>query len=80
MAYGVMLGVPNYGTMYFLIAALHHPMFENSSSFFPVNNISIVLATALCGWLLFKEPLSRVNFFGILLAILSIVLIMATFG
>ncbi len=78
IGHGLLLGIPNYGTMYFLIAALNHPLWGNSSTFFPINNICIVLTTSFCGWLIFKEKLNRTNFFGILLAVISIGLI--TYG
>lgn len=73
--YGIMLGIPNYGSMYFLIAALDHPMWNDSSTFFPLNNISIVITTAIAGWIIFKEKLSALNLLGIVLAIAAIFMI-----
>lgn len=75
VVHGVMLGIPNYGSMYFLIAALNHPMWADSSTFFPLNNISIVITTAICGWIIFKEKLTGLNLIGIVLAIASIFMI-----
>lgn len=75
IGHGVLLGIPNYGSMYFLIAALNHPMWNDSSVFFPLNNISIVITTAICGWIIFKEKLSGLNLTGILLAIAAICMI-----
>ena len=43
--------------------------------FFPINNIGVVLSTALLGYLFFREKLSLVNLAGIVLAIGAILLI-----
>lgn len=73
---GVLLGLPNYGSIYFLLQA-----FENSgmksSVLFPVNNISIVVFSALTAIVFFKEKVSKLNMLGILLALLSIAIISA---
>lgn len=70
---GVLLGVPNFFSMYFLLKALNIPAWE-SSVIFPVNNMGIVVLTAICGWLLFREHLSKINLAGILVAMASIAL------
>jgi drug/metabolite transporter (DMT)-like permease len=75
VGYGILLGVPNYGTMYFLIAALNQPGWS-SSTVFPINNIAIVALSCIVAMALFKEKMSRVNLAGILLSIIAIVLIM----
>lgn len=75
LGYGVLLGVPNYGTMYFLIAALNQPGWS-SSTVFPINNIAIVALSCIVAMALFKEKMSRVNVAGILMSIIAIVLIM----
>lgn len=73
--HGLLLGIPNYGTMYFLIAALNVPGW-NSSTVFPVNNIAIVVASCLVAMVIFKEHLSKINLLGILLAVTAILMIM----
>lgn len=70
---GIGLGIPNYFSMYFLIMGLHSSGLE-SSVFFPVNNISIVILSFICAVALFKEKYSNKNLAGIALAIISIVL------
>ncbi|MBC8046292.1 MAG: EamA family transporter [Fimbriimonadaceae bacterium] len=72
---GISLGIPNYGSMYFLIQALEKSGLA-SSTFFPVNNICVVLLSCLCAWLLFKEKLNVLNVIGIFLSVFAIVLIM----
>jgi len=74
-AHGLMLGIPNYGSMYFLILTLDQPGW-NSSVVFPVNNIAIVALSCLVAMVLFKEKLSRLNIAGIILSIAAIFIIM----
>jgi len=71
---GICLGIPNYFSIFFLLKALQHPTW-NSASVFTINNVAIVMFSTLLGILLFKEQLSKRNWFGILLAILSIVMV-----
>ena len=71
---GICLGVPNYFSIYFLLKALQHPTW-NSASVFTINNVAIVMFSTLLGILLFKERLSIKNWFGIGLAIVSIILV-----
>jgi drug/metabolite transporter (DMT)-like permease len=71
---GIIIGVPNYFSIWFLgkvISAYR----GNSSAVIPVNNMGIVLFSAVMAWLLFKEKLSTVNWTGILLAVGAIALI-----
>lgn len=70
---GIILGVPNYFSIYFMFKALNHPTFE-SSIVFPVNNIGIVVSSTLLAFIIFKEKLSFLNHLGLLLAVLSIAL------
>ncbi len=71
---GVLLGVPNYFSIWCLVAALQS--FPGASSFIiPVNNMAVVLLSAIIAWFFFKEKLSSVNWAGIVLALISILLI-----
>lgn len=71
---GIVLGIPNYGSIYFLLKALSQDG-VSAALIFPINNVGIVAVSALCGFILFKEHLSTRNKMGIILALLSIVLI-----
>jgi drug/metabolite transporter (DMT)-like permease len=71
---GIILGIPNYFSIYFMIKALNTHLFE-SSVLYPLNNMGIVLLSAAGGLLLLKEKLSPVNIAGVLLSIFSIALI-----
>jgi len=72
---GVALGVPNFFSIYFILRALQHPSL-NSSSVFTINNVAIVMLTTLLGMILFREKLSRLNWVGIGMAIVSILLVL----
>ncbi len=71
---GIVLGVVNYYSIYFLLKALQYEGLE-SSTIFTVNNVAIVMMSTLFGLLLFKEHISKKNWFGITLAIISIILV-----
>ena len=71
---GFYLGVPNYFSIYFQIKALS--AFDNNGAvLYPVLNIGIILASTIFAAFIFKEYPSKLNFIGILLAVLALVLI-----
>lgn len=72
---GIVLGVPNYYSIIFLLKALQVDGFE-SSTLFTINNVAIVIVSTIVGLLLFKEHFSTKNKIGIILAILGIILVM----
>ncbi|TJY36097.1 EamA family transporter [Pontimicrobium aquaticum] len=71
---GAFLGVINYYSIVFLLKALQFKGLE-SSTLFTVNNVAIVMASTLVGLFLFKESISKKNWIGISLAIISILLV-----
>lgn len=71
---GILIGVPNYFSIWCL-GKLINEYSGNSSVAVPVNNMGIVLLSAVAAWLLFKEKLTVVNWMGIILAIIAIALI-----
>jgi len=74
---GIILGIINYYSIFFLLKALQYEGLE-SSTLFTVNNVAIVMVSTLVGLLLFKESISKKNWFGITLAIVSILLVTLT--
>lgn len=70
---GLVLGITNYFSFYFLVKALRSGIFE-SAGIFTINNVGIVMISTLAGMLLFKEKLVPKNWIGIGLAILAILL------
>jgi drug/metabolite transporter (DMT)-like permease len=71
---GLFLGVPNFFSMFLVMKSLDSQVL-NASTFFPVNNMSIVVLGTLISIVAFKEKLSKLNAFGIILSVLAIVLI-----
>jgi drug/metabolite transporter (DMT)-like permease len=71
---GVAIGIPNYFSIWCLVTVLKQ-YGGNSSAIIPINNMGIVLFSALAAWLLFKEKLSAVNWLGIVLSVCAIALI-----
>ncbi len=71
---GFALGIPNYFSIHFLLMALNLPNLE-STLIFPVNNTGIVLLSTLFAIVLFAEKLSKLNWTGIALAVVSILMI-----
>jgi drug/metabolite transporter (DMT)-like permease len=71
---GIILGIPNYYSIIFLIKALQTDGFE-SSTLFTINNVGIVIVSTLVGILLFKEHFSLKNKIGVGLSIIGIVIV-----
>jgi drug/metabolite transporter (DMT)-like permease len=71
---GICIGVPNYFSIWCLLGALKGYA-DNSSAIIPINNMGIVLFTALVAWFIFKEKLSAINWLGIALSLGAIALI-----
>jgi hypothetical protein len=71
---GICLGIPNYFSIYFLIR-LFNSHFLQSSAALPVNNICIVITSALAAILLFREKATPVRILGLVLSVIAIMLI-----
>jgi drug/metabolite transporter (DMT)-like permease len=71
---GIILGVPNYFSIYYLIKALQNKSL-NSSATIPINNIGVLFLVSIFGIFIFKEKLSRLNYIGLGLTLLAIVFI-----
>jgi drug/metabolite transporter (DMT)-like permease len=71
---GVLLGAINYYSIIYLLKALQYNGLE-SSTLFTVNNVAIVMVSTLLGLFLFRESISKKNWIGISLAIVSILLV-----
>lgn len=70
---GIVLGVPNFFSIYLILVAIKEGW--EGSVFFPINNVSIIALSALFAYLFFSEKLSKANWGGVLLAIAAIGLI-----
>jgi drug/metabolite transporter (DMT)-like permease len=71
---GMAIGIPNYFSIWCLMHALKGYTGQ-SSAVIPINNMGIVLISAMVAWLVFKEKLSWINWVGILLSLGAIALI-----
>lgn len=78
--FGIILGLSNFGSMYFFIKALNHIDISTGkqvqgSVIFGINNIGIVTLGVIIGYLLFKERPTKLNWSGIALSLLAIVVL-----
>lgn len=71
---GIVLGIPNYFSIYAITQALNTDIMD-SSELYPVNNMGIVICSALGALIFFRERLSLLNWTGILLSVGAIALI-----
>jgi drug/metabolite transporter (DMT)-like permease len=71
---GILLGIVNYFSLYYLVRALS-AYDHDGALVYPLINVGIILVTAGVSAAFFQERLSLLNKGGILLAILSIILL-----
>jgi len=71
---GIILGIPNYFSIYLVMRAISGNVME-SSVLYPVVNVGVVLGSTLCAFFFFSEKLSLRNWIGIILSVLAITLI-----
>ncbi len=70
---GWILGIANFGNILFYLKA-HQALASTPSLVFSGMNIGVIVLGSLVGVLVFREKLSRLNYGGIVLALISIVL------
>jgi len=70
---GICLGIPNVLSIVFFLKCLNN--YPESTFIFPINNMGIVATSAIFASLLFKEHLTRINWLGITIAMMSILLL-----
>jgi len=68
---GILLGIPNFGSIYFLLKTLDTSGWP-SAAIYPVNNVAIVLLSAILGVAFFKETMSKINLIGLASGLLAI--------
>ncbi|WP_026898326.1 EamA family transporter [Daejeonella oryzae] len=71
---GMILGIANFGNILFYIKA-HQSLSNDPSIVFSAMNIGVIIMGSLVGILIFKEKLSKLNYVGIFLALLSVFVI-----
>lgn len=75
LLFGVLLGIPNYFSIYFMVSALRSGRWM-SNQFYMINNTGIMALCLLLGWILFREKMNVQKGVGFLLAIISIYLVL----
>jgi drug/metabolite transporter (DMT)-like permease len=71
---GILLGIPNYFSIYYLIRLLNSDLMQSSAAI-PVSNIGVVVTSCISAILIFKESANKHRIVGLLLAILAILFI-----
>lgn len=75
---GIVLGIPNYFSIYLLVKAYNSLGIE-PQQVLSIANVGVVLASALVGFLLFKEPFSWTKGWGMALCLLALSLSVISF-
>ena len=71
---GTLLGLTNFGSIYFVLRTLNSGVFTNSVTY-GIINIGIVTITVLIGTMFFKEKLSKLNISGVVISIIAMILL-----
>ncbi|KDN54044.1 EamA family transporter [Flavobacterium seoulense] len=74
LVFGFLVGCFNFGNILFYLKA-HQAFSSNPSTVFAGMNMGVILLGSIVGIIIFKEKLSKLNFFGLVLALLSILFI-----
>ena len=72
--FGGLVGIFNFGNILFYLKA-HQEFSKNPSTVFAGMNMGVIIMGSVVGVLIFKEKLSKMNFLGLFLALIAIVLI-----
>jgi len=70
---GVILGIPNYFSIYLLIYS-YSAIEWDDSTIVAINNVGIVILSAIVGFVIFKEALSKIKIIGLALSLTGILL------
>jgi drug/metabolite transporter (DMT)-like permease len=72
--WGILVGIFNFCNIFFYLKA-HQAFAQNPSTVFAGMNMGVIVIGSLVGIFIFKEKISRLNFAGLFLALIAIVLI-----
>nr|WP_294937514.1 EamA family transporter [uncultured Flavobacterium sp.] len=72
--FGIVLGLLNFGNIFFYLKA-HKALSDNPSTVFATMNFGVIILGSLIGIVAFKEKISKINYTGIALALLAVVII-----
>jgi drug/metabolite transporter (DMT)-like permease len=76
LAGGIFLGIINFGSLYFLLET-YDKVNLDKSAIMPINNLGIIIASAILSLFIFREKLYRPNLVGLLLGGTAIALLYA---
>jgi drug/metabolite transporter (DMT)-like permease len=68
------LGLINHGAIYFLVKVLSLEGWQ-SSQLFPIYSVGVVSVSSLLAMILFKERLSRLKTFGLVVGLMAVALL-----
>jgi drug/metabolite transporter (DMT)-like permease len=71
---GSLVGIFNFGNILFYLKA-HKAFSQNPSTVFAGMNMGVIILGSLVGILVFKEKLTKLNYIGLILALVTIILI-----
>lgn len=71
---GLILGIPNFFSIYMFLSALAYKGMESSVAF-TVANLGIIIVASIMGAIFFKEKITKNKFISIALALLSILMV-----
>lgn len=74
LACGLILGLFNFGNILFYLKA-HQALAQNPTTVFAGMNLGVIVVGSLIGIVVFKEKLTRLNYAGIIFALVAIVFI-----
>jgi drug/metabolite transporter (DMT)-like permease len=72
--FGGLVGIFNFGNILFYLKA-HQKFADNPSTVFATMNMGVIIIGSLTGLFIFKEKLTKMNFLGLFLALIAIILI-----
>lgn len=72
--WGLFLGVLNFGNIFFYLKA-HQVLANNPSTVFASMNFGVIALGSFIGIVVFKEKLSKMNYLGIFMAIIAVIII-----
>ena len=74
LIFGSLVGSFNFGNILFYLKA-HQEFSQNPSTVFAGMNMGVIILGSLVGIIIFKEKLTKLNYFGLFLALIAIILI-----
>lgn len=82
LMWGILLGISNYGSLYFIIKALNYKDtfggHIDGSVVFGINNLGIIALSVIIGLLVFKEKILKINWVGIIISFIAIYILSIT--